>query len=195
MKFKILPFRSIVVAASGNWLKLVRVSLGLGSIFHWSMIEEEPYTVCSHPKKNSCPGNRNPDSEVAAVQYEDKHWKCYRNFGHCQLDQDAAQHQATVWKLKKNWCHESVSNWGFHDTSLLLLLPVYRMNMNMLWLDLITPSSKPAMMFFSLLSPFMVCWWVTNCQVGHRMCQQPLESAESAFGSVQLPVLLAPFEC
>ena len=73
------------------------------------MIEESHIRYvanCSHPKKHSCPGNRNPDSEVAAVQYEDKHWKCYRNFGHCQLDQDAAQHQATVWKLKKTLCHE-----------------------------------------------------------------------------------------
>lgn len=89
-------FPSIVVAASGKFLKLVKF---LFFCTHFPLMYDYltksqilPSTI--QKKHPAVLAVQSADFEVAAVQYEDKHWKCYRNFGHCQLDQDVAQHQA-----------------------------------------------------------------------------------------------------
>lgn len=160
-------------------------------MFHWSMIiwGRAISSLCDPKEKIQLSWlYKSADFEVAAVQYEDKHWKCYRNFGHCQLDQDAAQHQANrLETTKKAWCHEG------DGKIVCFLVDGFMIHHFSLWLDLPHQVHTAMMCFSSVCWLFMVT--VDDRQVGHCMCQQPLESAESTFGSVQLPVLLASFEC
>lgn len=146
-------FPSILVSASGKFLKLVKF---LFFCTHFPLIYD--YLRKSHiffvrSKRNIQLSwlYKAADFEVAAVQYEDKHWKCYRNFGHCQLDQDVAQHQAN--RLETEQKLDAMKGMG---RLCVFLIDVFMIHHCSLWLDL-PHQVLTAMMCFSLVCwPFMV---------------------------------------